>query len=241
MKKSLLFTLTLGLIVILTQSMCTKECLRSQDFDNQKLFRDGYALSYNEDHEQANWVFYVMKQSDLVCDEGAKRKNNFKEDRDIATGSAQLSDYKKSGYDRGHLKASADESCDQIQMDETFLMSNMSPQVPGFNRGIWKKLEAHVRDLALDNDSLYVYTAGVLTETIDTIGANNVTVPAKYYKIIYAFKDGYAKTSAYLIPNEKTSKSYEEFETSVFCIEDKTNISFPNPHDKDKYPKFYCH
>ena len=146
MKKEFLLTLIVGLIVILTQSMCTKECFRFQDFDNQKQFRDGYVLSYNETHEQPNWVFYTLKSSDLVCNDKAKRKNNFKEDRDIATGSAQLSDYAKSGYDRGHLKASADESCDQYQMDETFLMSNMSPQVPGFNRGIWKRLEAHVRD-----------------------------------------------------------------------------------------------
>lgn len=240
MKKQFLATIIIALIVILTQSMCTKECFRFQDLDNQKLYRDGYVLSYNEDHEQANWVFYVMKHSDLVCDNDAKRKNNFKEDRDIVTGSAQLSDYKKSGYDRGHLKASADESCDQTQMDETFLMSNMSPQKPGFNRGIWKNLESHIRDLTLENDSVYVYTAGVLTETIDTIGPNNVTVPAKYYKIVFIFKDGYAKTISYLIPNEKTTKSYEEFETSVFEIEDETGISFPNPHDKDKFPKFHC-
>lgn len=232
--------LILGLVVILTQSMCTKECFRFEDLDNQKLYRDGYVLSYNEDHEQANWVFYVMKQSDLTCEKDAKRKNNFREDRDVATGSAQLSDYKKSGYDRGHLKASADESCDQEQMDETFLMSNMSPQKPGFNRGIWKELEAHVRDLTLENDSVYVYTAGVLTDIIDTIGPNNVTVPAKYYKIVFIFKDGYAKTEAYLIPNEKTNKSYEEFETSVFEIEDETGIYFPNPHDKYKFPKFHC-
>jgi len=243
MKNRVLKTALIGLTVLLTQSMCTKEsmeCFRFPDLDNQVQYRDGFVLSYNENHEQPNWVFYVMKPSDLICDTKAKRNDNFKEDKGIQTGSATLDDYKGSGYDRGHLKASADESCDQEQMDETFLMSNMSPQKPGFNRGVWKNLESYVRELAEVNDSIYVYTAGVLNNPIDTIGDNNVTVPASYYKIIHVFKGGYSKTYAYLLPNDKTSNPFDDFITTVGEIEVQTGISFPNPHDSYRFPKFYC-
>lgn len=240
MKKWSFAVVIIGLIIILTQSMCSKDYLTPENVDDQIVYRNGYTLSYNETHEQPNWVFYILKPSDLICENKAKRKDNFKIDEHIATGSATLEDYTNSGYDRGHLKASADESCDQIQMDETFLMSNMSPQTPGFNRGVWKNLESHVRNLALNNDSLYIYTAGVLTHIINTIGPNKVSVPEAYYKIIFAFKGGEVKISAYLIPNSKTTKPYMDFLTSIDKIQTETGILFPKPKDIYKFPKIYA-
>jgi endonuclease G len=55
-------------------------------------------------------------------------------------------DYEKSGYDRGHLAPAADMGFSKITMAESFYYSNMSPQVPGFNRGIWKQLEEQTRN-----------------------------------------------------------------------------------------------
>ena len=77
--------------------------------DNQIIEHDGYILSYNETCEQANWVRYVLKPSDIAGD-SAERKNYFKNDKLIETGSAKSSDYSRTGYDRGHLKPAADES-----------------------------------------------------------------------------------------------------------------------------------
>ena len=122
--------------IVLTSFLYGQDNLpRLINLDDQIISHTSYTLSYNETHEQANWVKYMITKVELES-KVAKRKNNFKEDTSIITGSAQLIDYKGSGYDRGHLKASADESCNQTQMDETFLMSNMSPQNPSFNRGI---------------------------------------------------------------------------------------------------------
>lgn len=213
-------------------------CVRFNNLDNQIFNRNGFILSYNETHEQPNWVFYKITPDDITCKVKAKRKNKFKEDTKIPTGSATLDDYKNSGYDRGHLKSSADESCDQEQMDETFLMSNMSPQVPGFNRGIWKSLESHVRDLAKDHDSLYVYTAGVLTEGLPTIGENKVSVPKSYYKIIYMFNGDRVNVEAYIIPNVNTSNSYSSYITNIDIIEGLTGIDFPDLLVSFKYPKY---
>jgi endonuclease G len=91
-----------------------------------------------------------------------KRKDNFRSDPKVKTGSAALSDYKGSGYDRGHLAPAADFKWSATAMSESFYMSNMSPQVPGFNRGIWKNIESTVRNWAVENDEIYIVTGPVL-------------------------------------------------------------------------------
>lgn len=213
------------------------EKLNNLDTNNQIINKQGYILSYNELHEQPNWVFYKLFPSDINCIDRAIRKNKFKEDYSIPTGSSTLSDYKGSGFDRGHLKPSADESCNQELMDETFLMSNMSPQSPGFNRGIWKYLESHVRSLINENDSLYVYTAGVLSDDLSTIGVNKVSVPKCYYKILYIFNNGNIKTESYLIPNIKCEDNYDSYLTDISIIEDTTGLDFPDVSVSFTLPK----
>lgn len=188
--------------------------------------RNGYSFSYNEKYEQPNWVQYTITPNDLNCEVKAKRKNNFKEDKSVITESASPQDYVGSGYDRGHLKPSADESCDQVQMDETFLMSNMSPQLPQFNRGMWKTLEAHVRDLALFNDSVKIITGGDLNEPLKVIGDNKVGVPNYYFKIIYVFNKNSSDTIGYYLPNKKISDNIENYILDINIIEDKVGIKF---------------
>lgn len=106
-----------------------------------------YSLEYSETHEQALWVYYTLTPN--YINGTAKRKDNFKSDPRIATGSAALSDYKGSGYDRGHLCPAAAMKINQSAMDDSFYMSNMSPQEPSFNRGRWKQLEEQVRNWVL--------------------------------------------------------------------------------------------
>lgn len=200
---------------------------RQISLDDQITKYNGFTVSYNNTHEQANWVYYTITSEDLTCPTKVKRKNKFYEDYRLKGHSAYLSDYKGSGYDRGHLKSSADESCDQEQNDETFVMSNMSPQDPSFNRGAWKKLETYVRNVTLENDSVQVYTGGVLTEELSTIGDNEVSVPQYYYKIIYIYKGGSKKVLCYVMPNKKITEPLYSYEVKLVDVEKLTNIDFP--------------
>ena len=176
-----LLTLTLLLISTLLFSQNLPQKI---DEDNQIRRYNGYTISYNETCEQANWVYYVLKPSDLTGVK-TKRRNKFRVDDSIQTGTAELKDYKGSGYDRGHLKPAGDEPCDSTQMSETFYISNMSPQNPSFNRGIWKKLENFERKMAMEKDTVYVICGGVLVDGLKTIGPNKVSIPRYFYKIIY--------------------------------------------------------
>ena len=101
-----------------------------------------------EEHEQPAWVIYRLTKQQALT-KAAKRDDNFKEDPSVPTGSATLADYRRSGYDRGHLAPAADMAYSRQTMEDSFFMSNMSPQRPAFNRGIWKDLEAQVRDFAI--------------------------------------------------------------------------------------------
>ncbi|MDZ7792136.1 MAG: DNA/RNA non-specific endonuclease [Spirochaetia bacterium] len=119
----------------------------------------GYTLSYSEEHEQAEWVAYKLTIEELQGD--VERTDNFREDKKVDTETASLSDYRGSGYDRGHLAPAADFSWSEEAMSDTFYLSNMSPQKPGFNRGIWRSLESQVREWAIRDKALLVVTGPV--------------------------------------------------------------------------------
>jgi len=180
-----------------------------------------YSLSYSEQHEQAEWVFYEIKKERILG--LASRKNNFRSDNSVSTNSATLSDYKGSGFDRGHLAPAHDFSFDKDAMSESFYMSNMSPQNPSFNRGIWGNLESLVRSWGT-NSSIYVVTGPIVDDCSTTIGTNNVCVPEYYYKVIYdPLKQ---KMISFILPNEKGTKNLNEYVCTTDSLEKITNIDF---------------
>ena len=126
----------------------------------------GYTLSYNEEAEQPSWVAYELTRDEVLAD-NAEREDNFREDKAVRTGSATLADYRGSGYDRGHMAPAADFKWSEEAMSGTFYLSNMSPQTGALNRGLWADLEAIVRQMAVDNEKVYVVTGPVLDRTPD--------------------------------------------------------------------------
>ena len=184
-----------------------------------------YTLCYDEEAEQAKWVAYRLSAEMLV---GGKeeRSDNFRMDNAVETGSATPDDYKKSGYDKGHLCPAGDMAGSEKTMSESFLMSNMSPQKPTFNRGIWKKLEEQVRRWAKENAEIYVVTAGVWESNGEAIGANHVAVPRYYYKVVLDVKKPVYKAIAFVLPNEGSSRSVFDYAVSIDSVEKLTHIDF---------------
>ena len=187
--------------------------------------RPGYALGYIEYHEQPAWVVYHFTKEEAVT-KAVKRSDDFREDPEIPTGSATLADYRRSGYDRGHLAPAADMAFSVRTMSDSFYMSNMSPQKPAFNRGIWKNLEAQVRYFAITEKDIYVVTGPVLpkTKTV-TIGGNRVTVPTHYYKAIYD-RTPPEKMIGFILPNEGSNRPLRDFAVTVDAVEDATGLNF---------------
>ena len=195
--------------------------------------RPGYALGYIEYHEQPAWVIYIMTKTEATT-KVAKRTNKFRSDPEIPTGSATTGDYRRSGYDRGHLAPAADMAFSGQTMADSFFMSNMSPQKPAFNRGIWKDLEALVRSFAITERKIVVVTGPILPkEKTVTIGANKVTVPTHYYKVIFDLTPP-QKMIAFILPNEGSDKLLREFAVSVDAVEKATGLDFFSKLPKEK-------
>ncbi len=194
---------------------------------NRKLLvqHTAYTLLYNEDREQADWVAYKLLKSNLASGK-AERSNQFITDPMVKSGSATNADYAKSGYDRGHLAPAADMQQSELTMKESFYYSNMSPQKPEFNRGIWKKLEEKVRDWAMNYDTLYVVTGPVFISTITEIGPDKVDVPSHYFKALMTIKTGKVFTTGFLLPNKGSNEPLVKYEITIDSLEKVTGIDF---------------
>jgi endonuclease G len=200
---------------------------------NDTLLRyTGFTISYNEDNEQPAWVAYILTKAE-VQNGNEERSENFRPDKNISTGSATLKDYSGSGYDRGHLAPAADMKWSPEAMSESFLLSNMSPQEQGFNRGIWSKLEAKVRDWAVKNDSILIITGPVLKSINKYIGVNRVGVPGYYFKVIADISAPSYKVIAFLLQNRSSSGDIMNYAVTIDSLERITGYDFfPSLTDK---------
>ena len=183
-----------------------------------------YTMKYNEPYEQAEWVAYKLIAERVKS--VVKRTSDFRPDPMVKTGSAEPSDYKNSGYDRGHLAPAGDMAWSVTAMSESFYMSNMSPQVPSFNRGIWKRLEDQVRDWAIENEEIYVVTGPILEDNLPTIGKNKVAVPNYFYKVILDYKEPELKGIGFVLPNQSSNHPLESYAVTIDSVEILTGIDF---------------
>jgi len=111
---------------------------------------------------------------------------------------ARLSDYARSGYDRGHMAPSGDMPTASAQ-GESFSLANMVPQAPGSNRCLWEGIESTVRELTMDEGEAYVLTGPIFEgENLRRLNGR-VLVPTSLYKAVYL--PGRREAAAYLAPN----------------------------------------
>ncbi|MCG9631277.1 DNA/RNA non-specific endonuclease [Vibrio sp. Isolate30] len=229
MKKILLLSLTTLLLHVAPFSSASETCgehlvkgMPSNNSD-QVLCRTGYAVGYNYQTKNADWVAYHVTKESVNAQ--FKRSNNFKVDAELPEyAQSTLSDYSKSGYDRGHLAPSAAMDFSQESMQESFLLSNMSPQLPGFNRVGWRLLEEHVRDLANEYHELYVVTGPIYEGNEASIG-NGVVIPSAFYKVV--LDPYYNDAIAFIVPHRDVSGSeLVDFVTTIDDVEERTNLDF---------------
>jgi endonuclease G, mitochondrial len=191
---------------------------------NQIVKHEFYTLSYNEKYEQAEWVAYYLKPNQIS--KNHQERPYFIDDPEVSSHSADYKNYKKSGYDKGHLCPAADMKFSKNAFDDTFYTSNISPQVHYFNDGIWNVLEGKVRYWATKFDGIYIVTGGVLTDGLPTIGYENVAVPKYFYKVLLQKYYGNYKMIAFLIPNEQSDEPLYKFVIPTDDLEKMTGIDF---------------
>ncbi len=193
--------------------------------EDQLLCREGYAVGYDYDKKVPSWVAYRLTPNSV--NKKFERSNKFKEDKEIPIAyRSTLSDYRGSGYDRGHMAASATVDSSYNAMMQSFLLTNMAPQLPGLNRQGWRHLESYIREWTNERKELYV-VSGALFEGKHTVIGNGVHVPTHFYKVVY---DPISQDAiAFLVPHVNISKSdIPGFIVSVDEVEKRAGLDFNN-------------
>ncbi|XP_023332241.1 nuclease C1 isoform X2 [Eurytemora carolleeae] len=202
-----------------------------------------YVLSYDRRNRVPHWVFEHLTKDSIQKSEGVERSNSeFKEDTSIHEFfRAKNSDYKHSGYDRGHMAPAGNHRRNQNMCDETFYLSNMAPQVgKGFNRDKWEHLERYARKLTKLYKNVYICTGplylprkeasdGKMYVKYEVIGANNVSVPTHFFKVIVGeTEDHQLELEAYVLPNQviPDETPLNNFQVPVDSVERAAGLLF---------------
>ena len=198
-------------------------------------------LEYDEHHEQPKWVAHIILPQ--VIDGQVIRTNEFMEDPLIKTGSAVEEDYFLKtlldddtyeydgyGYDRGHIAPSADFRWSAKALAESYFYSNMSPQLPEFNREGWADLESFMRAYIYTNpeSQLYIVTGPILNDDLPVVerSINKVTIPKYYFKV--AIDLDKQQGIGFVMPNQKISYGLESFAKTIDEVEEMTGFDFFN-------------
>jgi endonuclease G len=194
--------------------------------NEQVLKHAAFTVSYNPSHRLPNYVVHVIPKNILY---GAQsRSNDFRPDPLLKKNSSDSLDYWNSGYDRGHMAASADFRWSRKALSESFYYSNIIPQNSSLNQGVWSKLETLVREWAIDNTELIVITGPVLNDSLPKIqqGSFKVSVPQYIYKIVLDYYPPQYKAIAFLYPNKSVPYELQKHIVSIDSIEKLTGIDF---------------
>ena len=184
----------------------------------------GFVLEFDTNARNATWVCYMLCRSQLG--DGVERTRNFRQENRLGNLSPRDAEYRNSGFDRGHLAPAADMSFSAQSMYDSFYLTNVSPQAPAFNRGIWKELEAQIRSFAIEKDTIWVVTGPVLSSDLPKMGTTNISIPELFYKVVYAADKAGAQGIAFLMRNEAGSDELKNYAVSIDSIESITKINF---------------
>jgi endonuclease G len=190
----------------------------------QYICKTNYAVHYRYDTKTAEYVVEHIRLENITGP--AKRRNDFRPDPTIPRQfQSRLEDYVGTGYDRGHLSAGANNNGNAQIMSESFFLSNMVPQVPNHNRGIWRILELKIRDWAISGKDLYVITGTAYAQGATAVGPNQVGVPTHMWKVVVDRKGG--KGIGFFLPNAPIPVAdLPKYVVSIRQIEQYTGINF---------------
>lgn len=214
---------------------------------------DDYVLSYDRRNRVAHWVFEHLTKEHVKKNENVDRSLcEFTPDESIHPFfRSQNTDYKGSGFDRGHLAAAGNHRLSQKHVDQTFLLTNMAPQVgEGFNRHAWNNLERYVRKLTKHYDNVYCCTGPLYLPMRESdgknyvkyqvIGANSVAVPTHFYKVVVGeCSDGRLEMESYCMPNKAISNDIPvtSFQVPPETIERAAGLLFFDKIQRSKLSK----
>lgn len=216
--------------------------------DSTLLVRKGFVVLHDNLRKVPVWVSFRLKDSYVSTN---PRAGNFKADPDLTPGSrAELVDYKGSGFDRGHMAASGDMRRSREIQSESFYLSNIAPQNPSLNQGVWADIEALHRIYATEYGDVTIivgpifgrkFPEGPPIPSAGPLGPNRVTVPSGFFRlVIRKTRTGEYEALALVLPNRPPDidKPLESYIWSVDEVEAETGLNFFNALPVDVQDRF---
>lgn len=201
---------------------------------------EGFSLAFDERRHTPVWVAWELLGVETSGDE--RRKNRFWQDEDVY-GCPSPSDYRNSGFDRGHMCPAAEQKWSSQAMRDCFSMANMCPQDHALNTGAWNTLENKERLWAV-RDSAIVIVAGPIYsgEEPRRIGESGVAVPDAFYKVLLAPYLDKPRAIGFVYPNMRAPGNMQDYAMSVDDVEKITGLDFfatlPDEIEKEVESKF---
>jgi endonuclease G len=202
--------------------------------DDLLLDERAFVLSYSPLKRGPNWVAWRLDHSNLGR---VHRSNDFRPDLSLPARFYRVneSDYRHSGYDRGHLCPSADRGSSAADNSLTFLFTNLLPQLHELNAGPWERLEVFARQRAERGQVVYIVAGGIFSSPFPTIG-QGVAVPNANFKVLVILNEGQGASDvsertevfAVLMPNQHGVGRHDwaEYVTSVDAVEAASGYDF---------------
>ena len=190
------------------------------------LYREGYTTSYNVETRTPNWVAWHLTANHT---NGPAKRNgiNFQADEEVPEPRVDTYDYMRSGYDRGHMCPAGDNHWSQKAMEQSFLMTNVCPQIPALNSGLWNTIEKQCRTWAQEYSDVYIVCGPIyFNQKHKTIGKNKVQVPEAFFKVVLRLK-GEPKAIGFICRNA-SAKGHKktDYVNSVDEVERITGMDF---------------
>lgn len=193
-------------------------------YPEQILIRKSYILSYNRELRLPNWVAWHLTADHT--DGKYKWKNSFREDVSVPTPRATVSDYKGSGWSRGHMCPSGDNKWDSEANYQTFLMTNVCPQDAKLNSGLWNSIEMDCRKWAKQFGDIFIVCGPLpLKKTYETIGYNKVAVPRAFFKVVLCLRNE-PNGFGFVVKNNDGQKKNDLYYNSIREVEKVTGYDF---------------
>ncbi|MDT3739042.1 MAG: DNA/RNA non-specific endonuclease [Candidatus Kapabacteria bacterium] len=207
----------------------------SDSTDDYLIIRPQYAVSYNSTLNAVNWAGWNLNSS--YFGKSGRYEGRFITDTTLPLGIIRMNhdDYTNTGYDRGHLVRSHERSSNPEDNKSTFFMTNIVPQTPDLNRGVWLDFERFCENLVIkQKKELYIYAGGIY-KSDSTIG-KGIRVPDSCFKIVVALERGEGlecvdyntKIYCVVMPNVQGIRKikWRKYAVSVTHIEKSTGYNF---------------
>ena len=185
----------------------------------------GYTVSFNAETRLPNWVAWALSSAETQGN--VPRGNHFKADPDVRGTQADNEDYRRTGWDRGHMAPAGDMKWGEQSMRESFYFSNICPQNRNLNRGDWKALEEQSRCWAQKYGNVYIACGPIVGKARHgKIGKNRVVVPDAFYKVLLIEHRGQYEAIGFVFNNEAGHRKLTSYIQTVDQVEAMTDIDF---------------